>query len=361
MLSFSAILRHAPGHMPNASREEALYYNAVARGANGDYGKLARFIRASGTWKNAYHGRHSLGAGMPDPATEWEKLTATGVTLTLADDDDYPARLREMPRPPFGIYTKGTIPTSSEMPFAIVGTRRATPEGKNIARRFAGDLAKNGFLIVSGLAFGIDAAAHAGCLDAKRPTVAVLAGGLDGIYPQTNDRLAENILSSGGGIISEYPLGEPPYGYRFLERNRIIGGLVRGVLVVEAPIGSGSLATARLALHANRDVFVVPGPIAHANFHGSHALIRQGAELVTCPEEILEAYGVSREATMAAKEIGASPEETLVLKALREVSAPVPVDKIITMTRLEPQTVNRVITTLLIEDMIKEKSGGYTI
>ena len=201
------------------------------------------------------------------------------------------------------------------MAIAIVGTRRATPDGKSTARRFAAELARAGIVIVSGLAFGVDAAAHEGCLDAEGKTVAVLACGLANIYPRNNEPLAKKILAQGGAIISEYPPDMPAYPSRFLERNRIVSGLSKGTLVIEAPERSGSLATARFALEQNRDVFVVPGPIAHPNFKGSHALIRQGAELVTTPEDILESYGIAREKSIGA-EFAGTPEEKAILEFL---------------------------------------------
>lgn len=287
-------------------------------------------------------------------------------------DTKYPALLREIAHPPFGIYVRGTLPQSmlppnaaSALVIAIVGTRRATPEGKAIARRFARDLAQAGFIIVSGLAFGIDAAAHEGCLDANGTTVAVLAGGLDKIYPRENTKLAEKILAAGGAIVSEYPPGVPPYPIRFIERNRLISGLARGTLIVEAPYGSGSLATARFALEQNRDVFAVPGAITQKNFEGSHQLIRQGATLVTTPEEILESYGVSRKdavcAQMRAHKDAYSPEEALILQALVDSATPAEVDKIIAATKLEPQAVNQTLSFLLFRNLIKETGGGYTI
>lgn len=341
--------------------EEALYYNAVATAMAGDYGKIKRLKRKFDDWKSAYHALVGLNVPPIDPEAEWEKLVRAGVQLVSFEDEGYPPLLKEISGCPFGIYVRGSLPQDDDLPFAIVGTRRATSDGKNTARRFACELAQCGFSIVSGLAFGIDAAAHEGCLDGRGATVAVLAGGLDAVYPRENERLAEKILENGGAIISEYPPGAPPYPDRFLERNRIISGLSRGVLIVEAPKGSGSLATARFALEQNRDVFVVPGPIAHPNFIGSHQLIRQGATLVAAPEEILEAYGITREEKIAARENTASPEEKLILEALRKISAPAEIDKIAAITKLEPRIVNRALSFLLLRDLVREKGGGYTI
>ena len=346
--------------------EEAIYYHAVATALHGNYGSIAKLVKKFGSWKAAYEAlaradaaAGGLGAAAADPEKEWNGLARAGIRLSLFGDDDFPAALRELGDPPFGLYARGTLPQANAI--AVVGTRRATPEGKNIARRFARELAQSGFVIVSGLAFGIDAAAHEGCLEAGGTTIAVLAGGLHDIYPHENARLAAKILEAGGAIVSEYPPGEPPYQDRFLERNRLISGLARGVLIVEAPRGSGSLATARRALDQNRDVFVVPGAIAHPNFAGSHALIRQGAELVTAPEDIFDSYGVTREEKIAAREHAASREEILILEALRGTSAPLEVDKIAAATKLEPHIVNRAVSFLVLKNSIRESGGGYTI
>jgi DNA processing protein len=274
----------------------------------------------------------------------------------------YPPLLREIPDPPPAFHIRGTMPRGTRSPFAIVGTRRATPLGLATARLFGRELALAGFPIVSGLALGIDAAAHEGCLDAPNGlAIAVLAGGLAKIYPNENAKLGERILERGGAIISEYPESTPPYKEHFLRRNRIVSGLSCGVLIVEAPENSGSLATARHAMEQNRDLFVVPGPVTHGNFKGSHQLIRQGATLVTTPEEILEEYGVTREEKIAKKIEASSDEEKQVLYALRELRAPAEVDKIISMTKLEPRVVTRTITFLLLRGLVKEGRGGYTI
>jgi len=346
--------------------DPALYYNAVAVAFMGDYRKITKLYGHHGNWEKAYGSLRGLGLGScPDAVVEWKKLEKADVRLVLAEDPDYPTLLKETPRPPLGIYIKGmmsdgvlknTVPT-----LAIVGTRRATPGGKDAARRFARELARSGFTIMSGLALGIDAAAHEGCLEGRGTTLAILAGGLHDVYPHENKKLAENILAQGGAIVSEYPLGAPPYPDRFLERNRVISGLARGALIVEAPVDSGSLATARYAMEQNRDVFVVPGPVTHGNFSGSHQLIRQGAELVTAPTEILASYGIASQENIARLFATATPHEKQVLEALQKISAPADVDKITAMTKLEPRSVNRTIGFLLMDNRIKEVAGGYTI
>jgi DNA processing protein len=338
--------------------QAAHFYNAIAIALESDYRSIAKIHEQYGSWEKAYI--HLAGTmAVPDPLVAWEGLIRAGIHLTLLEDPAYPQLLAEIPHPPFALYSRGSLARDSFLSFAIVGTRRATPEGRATARRFARELAQANFSIMSGLAFGIDCATHEGCLESGGSTVAILANGLDSVYPSTNGPLAEKILASGGMVISEYPPGSPPLPYRFLERNRIVSGLSRGVLVIESPIKSGSLATARFALEQNRDLFVVPGSIAHPNFFGSHALIRQGAELVTKPQEILEAYGVGREEDEEKEYEGASNEEKLILHALYESSVPIDVDKIIFLTKLEPRIANRTITFLLVKNIIKESGSGY--
>jgi DNA processing protein len=256
-----------------------------------------------------------------------------------------------------GVYLRGTLPPAQGV--AIVGTRKATEEGKETAAEFACRLAEAGLGVISGLALGIDAAAHRGALRAKKPTWAVLATGPDKIYPGLHAELGQKILEAGGGILSEYPPGSPPLPYRFLERNRIVSGLCRGTLVIEAPENSGALATARFALDQNRDLFVLPGPAKHPNFRGSHSLIRKGAELVTRPEDILESLGIS--AVSREENPAASPEENAVLRTLGRAGRPLDIDKIIELTNLQTRAVNQVLSFLIIKGAVKETGEGYVL
>ncbi len=343
--------------------EETLFYHAIALAAHGDYGTVKKYRAAADSWKAAYDTLTKEGVPLPDPEREFARLEQSDIRLLLSPHDNYPDRLRHIPHPPFGIYVRGSLSASAANPLtlAIVGTRRATADGKKTTHDFARELTNAGFTIASGLAFGIDAAAHEGCLDANGITVAVLAGGLDRIYPHTHEALAQKILACGGALISEYPPGEEPFGYRFIERNRIIIGISRGALIVEAPESSGALATARYAVEQNRDLFVVPGNVNAANFKGSHALIRQGAELVTSLFELQAAYDIVTQEKIAAQAVARSPEEILILKALKEISAVADVDKLVTMTRLEPRIVNRTLSFLIIRGIVKESGDGYTI
>ncbi len=368
---------------------ETYYYHALAIATRSGYATIKRY-RAVGdsSWEAAYHAcqkdRETLEntmliketlAPLPDPREAYERMISLGIRLVLAEQKEFPEVLRHIPYPPFGIYLRGSELSSVAFnaaqdgapTIAIVGTRRASADGKKTARSFARALTAAGCTITSGLAFGIDAAAHEGALDARgnsntgNATVAVLAGGLDAFYPHSHRGLAERIIASGGTLISEYPPGEPPLAYRFIERNRIMSGISRGVLIVEAPESSGALATARYAVEQNRDVFVVPGGISAINFKGSHALIRQGAELVTSPDDILEAYGIDRKENVIAHTDASSPEEIVILKALAKIGAPADVDKLISLTGLEPRTINQTLSFLLIRGIVKEAEGWYTI
>jgi len=354
--------------------DHSFYYNALAQETNGDYGSLKKLSDfCDGDWEAGYQKYKENNPIVHDPAKEWERLESSGVRLVLLGTPGYPPLLKEISHPPLGLYVRGKLPLN-EISIAIVGTRKATNDGKTTTRLFANVLAKSGFVIISGLAFGIDASAHEGCLDAGGATIAVLASGVDTVSPRTNIKLAKRILDGGGAIVSEYPLGSVPVSYRFIERNRIISGLSKGVLVIEAPESSGALATVRFSIEENRDVFIVPGPIAHPNFVGSHNLIRNGAELVTKPEHIMEAYGIIQECARCEENLNGSPsqilsdkiwegkpEEKLVLNALRENTIGADVDKIIAMTKLEPRTVNQTLSFLLIRGMIKETENGYAI
>lgn len=207
--------------------------------------------------------------------------------LTLGDPR-YPAELLQMADPPLMLYVLGDVQALHHARrLAIVGSRNPTPQGETNARQFAQALGQAGVCVVSGLALGVDGAAHDGALLGGAPTVAVVGTGLDRVYPKRHLTLAHRIASQ-GAIVSEYPLGTPPLPENFPQRNRIIAGLSQGTLVVEAAVKSGSLITARLAAEQGREVFAIPGSIHAPQSRGCHALIRQGAKLVESAQDILE-------------------------------------------------------------------------
>jgi DNA processing protein len=221
----------------------------------------------------------------PSAAAEIEALQRSGFRLITLTDRDYPALLREIPDPPPFLYVHGSL-AGSDRCIAVVGSRNATAYGVATACRLCAELAQLNFTVVSGMALGIDTAAHEGALSVHGRTVAVLGSGLNQIYPPENRRLAERI-TAGGAVISEFALDSGPDAHHFPIRNRIISGMCAGTVVVEATRNSGSLITARLAAEQNREVFAVPGSVQSFKSMGTHTLIKQGAKLVENAQDIV--------------------------------------------------------------------------
>jgi DNA processing protein len=212
---------------------------------------------------------------------ELEKARELGGDVLILDDGSYPYLLREIADPPITLYVKGAWQECFEAPcIAVVGSRRCSTYGENASEMLSRDLAANGICVISGLARGIDTAAHRGAIAGKGRTIAVLGTGIDSVYPKENAKLVDEILASGGAVVSQFPLNTPPLKDNFPYRNRIISGLSLGVLIVEASERSGSLITARLAMEQNREVMAVPGNITSKNSFGTNYLIKSGAKLV---------------------------------------------------------------------------------
>ena len=242
-------------------------------------------------------------------AHDLDWLAAPGRRLLTWRDDDYPATLREIAQPPAVLFVQGDADWLAVPQIAIVGSRHASPQGLENAQAFAGELARRGLAVTSGLALGIDGAAHRGALVAGGGTVAVCGTGLDRVYPARHKALAHDIAAS-GALVSEFPPGVAALAENFPRRNRIISGLSIGVLVVEAARESGSLITARLALEQGREVFAIPGSIHNPMARGCHALIRQGAKLVETVDDILVEIGPllgTRRATLLPAAATAAP------------------------------------------------------
>ncbi|MCL4406434.1 MAG: DNA-processing protein DprA [Patescibacteria group bacterium] len=270
-----------------------------------------------------------------------------------------PKLLQAIPDPPPNLFVRGIL--TDDPKIAVVGTRKATAEGRSTAKTIAAELAASGITIVSGLAMGIDTASHEGCLEAGGKTIAVLGTGINNVYPKQNEQLAARIIKSGGAIISEYPGGTPGYKENFLRRNRIISGLCRAVVVVEAPTRSGSLSTANFAAEQGREVFVVPGPINHPNYAGSHKLIRDGARLVASAEDILEDLGIETDRSDAKQTASLDETEAMVAEAVASFGQAVQIDKIIEATKLEPSRALAIITGLTLKKIIRESDEGYSL
>lgn len=349
-----------------------IHYNILNLHFNGDYAKLRMIFNKYQSWETAWlalsrvEGQFAKKEINFDLEKEWQKIEKNGVRLALQDDPEFPALLKEIPHPPFGLYLKGA-PLDNQPKVAIVGTRKATVVGRDLAAKMAGKLSKAGVAVVSGLAMGIDAAAHQGVIDSRGKTIAVLAHGLDRIHPAQNTMLAKKIIETGGTLVSEYPFGPVAYAARFLERNRIVSGFSLGVIVIEAPQESGALATVRFAVEQNRDVFVVPGPAEHPNYIGSHQLIRSGACLVTKIEEVLA--DLNLQSAAAPEQI--SGEQVLpvfldetqkkIIFVLKEAGAPLAVDKICDLSQIDISLINQNLTLLFIQGLIKEENGEYCL
>ena len=261
------------------------------------FGSPQAVIEASTAARSEVVG-HARGAALAGPSKPVEALLATTLgwlntevpeprdVITLSDPR-YPSALLHTADPPMLLYAQGRVELLQMNAIAVVGSRNPTPQGADNARAFASHLSGGGLCVVSGLALGIDAAAHTGALEGAASTIAVVGTGLDIVYPRRNLSLAHRIAVN-GLILSEYALGTPSMAPNFPLRNRIIAGLARGTLVVEAALQSGSLITARLANEAGREVFAIPGSIHSPQSRGCHALIKQGAKLVETAQDILE-------------------------------------------------------------------------
>lgn len=274
----------------------------------------------------------------------------------------YPPRLKEIPVPPPLLYIQGNSSILRSPMISIVGSRRSSSYGNRNAKWLAFELAKAGFTVCSGLARGIDGQAHQGALKAKGYTIAVVATGLDQVYPLAHQNLAEDIRDL-GLIISEFPLGTPPRKENFPQRNRIISGMSLGVVVVEASMKSGSLITARLALEQNRDVFTIPGSIDSSQSKGCHWLIKQGAKLIESPEEVVEDYGDFEFPNHEiVKEISA--RSTLLSKVQESILVAIGQDQVLMdylldKTGLSMEVLSSELTELEISGYIEAKGGRF--
>ena len=276
--------------------------------------------------------------------------------MECLDRSALPQRLAAIPDPPGRLYLRGVADVLGEPGVAIVGSRRATRAGRDFAHGLARDLAAGGLAVVSGLAYGIDAAAHRGALAASGRTVAVLGSGLDRVYPRAHEGLARDILAAAGAVVTEYPPDAGPRKHRFPERNRLISGLTLGVVVVEATTRSGSLITARMAAEQGREVMAVPGPVTSPLAGGCHRLLKSGAALIEDADDVLFAIGY--EGGGAASSPPEPPEELKVL--LEFVGAETTtLDRIVGATGLSPEAASEALVQLELLGFVAAHRGGY--
>jgi DNA processing protein len=307
---------------------------------------------------------------------ESEEIRKLGAEILIVDDGVYPPLLREIYDPPITLYVRGAWEECLEQPcIAVVGSRRCSTYGQNSALMLSRDLAHRGVTIVSGFARGIDAAAHRGALEAGGRTVAVLGTGFDQFYPRDHTKLGEEILRSGGAIVTQFPLGTPPVSENFPYRNRIISGLSLGVVVVEAAENSGSLITARLAIEQNREVFAVPGNITSKNSFGTNYLIKgAGAKLVQQWQDIASElppqiaakllpppFGEKKKEKSLAEQISMVPEalagnERSVFKLL-SADAPSHIDSLMDESKLTMPDLTAALLALEMRELVRALPG----
>jgi DNA processing protein len=290
-----------------------------------------------------------------------------GIDILTESGDAYPRVLREIHDPPGVLFVRGQLKPNDALAIGIVGTRHGTQYGLRQAERLAGGLSRAGLTIISGLARGIDAAAHRGALSAGGRTIAVLASGVMNIYPPEHDKLAEEIVKSGGALLSESPPHAQPLGGAFPQRNRIISGMSLGVIVVEAADRSGALITARHAMEQGREVFAVPGNVDSRASRGCHRLIRDGAKLVESADDVLEELGPLVEAVP--RDDGHKihhPAELLLNEPEQQVldavgSEATPIDQVITQSGLPVAQVLSTLSVLEMRRLIRRLSGTMVI
>ena len=275
--------------------------------------------------------------------------------LTMADAD-YPSQLLEIADPPPVLFLKGNPALlRNHQAIAVVGSRHATRQGEANAEAFARDLADRGFTIISGLATGVDAAAHLGGLRGQGSSIAVVGTGLDIVYPARNRELA-HALADTGLLMSEFAIGTKPLSGNFPRRNRLLSGLARGVLVVEAALKSGSLITARHAIDQGREVFAIPGSIHSPQSRGCHLLIRQGAKLVECATDILEEFGMQTGLRASPVTPSFLPKHASLIEALGY--DPVDLDSICARSGLTPENASAMLLELELEGHVARAPGG---
>ena len=354
------------------STDDRMYWVALAAFRPFGAVRLAKLMHGFPTMEQAFHAKanqlQEVGIE-PDlanrfvqerahihPETLFQQLENHDVQVITLKEERYPSLLKEIYDPPAVLFIRGSLPDPGKKYLAVVGSRKASAYGQRVTEDLIAPIARAGVVIVSGLAYGIDASAHDATLRAQGCTIAVLGSGVDqdSIYPSRHRALASRIVSSGGVLISEFPPGTPPLKQHFPIRNRIIAGLCHGTLVIEATLKSGSLITARSAMESNRDVYAVPGPIYSPLSEGPNNLIKTGAVPVTCPEDV---FGIQTASTPSTPPYQpANEKEAAIFCHLS--SQPIHLDELVRSTTLPAQIVMSTITLLEIKGVVRHE-GGY--
>jgi DNA processing protein len=291
-----------------------------------------------------------------NPDAIMRELELHGIQALTVQDEVYPSLLKQIYDPPAVLYIRGELPDPERRHIAVVGSRKATNYGLRVTEDLTGDLARDGVVIVSGLAYGVDAAAHDAALQAGGTTLAVLGSGIDNesIYPSQNRALASRIISQGGALISEFSVGTPPLKHHFPFRNRVIAGMCHGTLVTQAALKSGSLITARAALESNRDVYAVPGSIHEPLSEGPNNLIKLGATPATCCADII---GIEPAKASEPTYEPANIQERDLMEKLGKT--PTHLDELVRSLDLPTNKVNSLISLLEIKNAIRHEGAGY--
>lgn len=286
----------------------------------------------------------------------WERIQALGADVLTWEDEKYPPRLKEIDQPPPVLYVRGSLLPEDEWAVAIVGTRRVTPYGRQVAEEVSTTLAGSGVTIVSGLARGVDSIAHQAAINTGGRTLAVLGNGVDQVYPPENRRLAAQIMER-GALVSDYSLGTQPDGINFPPRNRIISGLSIAVIIVEAGDTSGALITATFAAEQGRDVFAVPGNINAPQSKGTNRLIRDGAQPLLNPQDVLEALNLTMLTEHRAARV-ALPTDPVEARLFRVLSSePKHVDEIRSQAGMPIETVSATLAMMELKGMVRQVGG----
>ncbi|HEY3662779.1 MAG TPA: DNA-processing protein DprA [Chthoniobacterales bacterium] len=300
-----------------------------------------------------------------DLPAELERIREFGAEVITAQSPVYPRQLREIHAPPIVLYVWGELTERDQHAIAVIGSRRTSHYGAECAKKLSYQLAYSGLTVISGLARGIDTAAHQGALAAKGRTIAVIGSGLMKLYPPENEALAEKIRSGNGAVVSEFSMAVEPDRQTFPMRNRIISGWSHGILVVEAGLNSGALITASQAIEQGRSVYAVPGHINAPTAHGSNRLIQQGAKLVMDASDILDDLQILLPEKQKLPEAAARPlpelsdDERLVYEAIRPTETPI--DQIAAASELPASTVSSVLLRLELKRLVKQLPGKYFV
>jgi DNA processing protein len=352
--------------------EERAYWAAFNHIRGVGSARFQRLLKAFGNMRSAWEAPRSglTAAGLDERTTDavvsgraqiepesiMDRCARRGIRVMIWDDADYPVRLKELPAPPPVLYLKGTLSDADNLSVAIVGTRKTTAYGREVARLFASALASSGLTVVSGMARGIDGEAHTAALDRRGRTIAVFGCGVDVVYPPEHARLARRIEES-GALLSDYPPGTPPDAVNFPPRNRIIAGLSMATLVVEAGEESGALLTASYAAEYGREVFAVPGSVLGESSRGCNRLIASGAQVAVSPEELITALDLNRAAPSIQMRM-AIPDNPVEAKILTVLSAePTHIDLLKIKVGLPVEEVSGALAMMELKGMVRPVGG----